>query len=36
LRTNVETGDKLMDEAQRLAGLKTERAVVEEGLRTLP
>ncbi len=35
MRTNIEIDDKLMDEAQRLTGLKTKRAVVEEGLRTL-
>ena len=32
MRTNVEIDDKLMQEAQRLTGLKTKRAVVEAGL----
>ena len=35
MRTNIEIDDKLMKEAQRLSGLKTKRAVVEEGLKTL-
>ena len=35
MRTNIAIDDKLMQEAQRLSGLKTKRAVVEEGLKTL-
>ena len=35
MRTNVEIDDDLITEAQRLTGLKTKRAVVEEGLKTL-
>ncbi len=35
MRTNIEIDDKLMKEAQRVTGLKTKRAVVEEGLKTL-
>jgi Arc/MetJ family transcription regulator len=35
MRTNVEIDDKLIEEAQRLTGIKTKRAVVEEGLKTL-
>jgi len=35
MRTNIEIDDKLMKEAQRLSGLKTKRAVVEEGLKAL-
>jgi Arc/MetJ family transcription regulator len=35
MRTNIEIDDTLMKEAQRLSGLKTKRAVVEEGLKTL-
>jgi Arc/MetJ family transcription regulator len=35
MRTNIEIDDNLMKEAQRLSGLKTKRAVVEEGLKTL-
>jgi len=35
MRTNIEIDDDLLDEALRLTGLKTKRAVVEEGLRTL-
>ena len=35
MRTNIEIDDKLMEEAQRLTGLKTKRAIVEEGLQTL-
>ena len=35
MRTNIEIDKKLIDEAQRLTGLKTKRAVVEEGLKTL-
>ena len=35
MRTNIEIDDKLIEEAQQLTGLKTKRAVVEEGLKTL-
>jgi len=35
MRTNVAIDDDLINEAQRLTGLKTKRAVVEEGLKTL-
>jgi len=35
MRTNIDIDKGLMDEAQRLTGLKTKRAVVEEGLKTL-
>ena len=35
MRTNVEIDDKLMQEALRLTGCKTKRAVIEEGLETL-
>ena len=35
MRTNIEIDDKLIEEAQRLTGIKTKRAVVEEGLKTL-
>lgn len=35
MRTNVEIDDNLIEEAQRLTGIKTKRAVVEEGLKTL-
>ena len=35
MRTNIEIDKELIDEAQRLTGLKTKRAVVEEGLKTL-
>jgi Arc/MetJ family transcription regulator len=35
MRTNVEIDDELIREAQRVTGLKTKRAVVEEGLKTL-
>jgi Arc/MetJ family transcription regulator len=35
MRTNIDIDKGLMDEAQRLSGLKTKRAVVEEGLKTL-
>lgn len=35
MRTNIEIDDNLLDEALRLTGLKTKRAVVEQGLRTL-
>jgi Arc/MetJ family transcription regulator len=35
MRTNIEIDDALMQEALRVSGLKTKRAVVEAGLRTL-
>ena len=35
MRTNVEIDDDLMREALRLTGLKTKRAAIEEGLKTL-
>ncbi|MFZ3235885.1 MAG: type II toxin-antitoxin system VapB family antitoxin [Stellaceae bacterium] len=35
MRTNIEIDDELIREALRLTGLKTKRAVVEEGLQTL-
>ncbi len=35
MRTNIEIDDKLIEEALQLTGLKTKRAVVEEGLKTL-
>lgn len=35
MRTNIEIDDELMDEALKLTGLPTKRAVVEEGLRLL-
>jgi len=35
MRTNIEIDDALMQKAMRATGLKTKRAVVEEGLRTL-
>jgi len=35
MRTNIEIDDELMKKATRSTGLKTKRAVVEEGLRTL-
>ena len=35
MRTNIEIDDRLMQEALRLSGLRTKRAVVEAGLRTL-
>jgi Arc/MetJ family transcription regulator len=35
MRTNIEIDDELMEEAQALSGLKTKRAVVEDGLRAL-
>lgn len=35
MRTNIEIDDQLMVRALRASGLKTKRAVVEEGLRTL-
>ncbi len=35
MRTNIVIDDKLMNRAMRVTGLKTKRAVVEEGLRAL-
>jgi Arc/MetJ family transcription regulator len=35
MRTNIDIDDELMEEAQRLSGLKTKRAVVEAGLQSL-
>ena len=35
MRTNIEIDDNLIQEALRVSGLKTKRAVVEAGLRTL-
>ncbi len=35
MRTNIEIDDELLAEAMAATGLKTKRAVVEEGLRTL-
>lgn len=35
MRTNIDIDDDLMAEAQKLSGLKTKKATVEEGLRTL-
>jgi Arc/MetJ family transcription regulator len=35
MRTNIVIDDKLMDEAMRLSGLPTKRAVVEEALQLL-
>jgi Arc/MetJ family transcription regulator len=35
MRTNIVLEDALVEKARRLTGLKTKRAVVEEGLRTL-
>lgn len=35
MRTNIEIDDRLLEKAQRLSGLRTKRAVVEAGLRTL-
>jgi Arc/MetJ family transcription regulator len=35
MRTNIEIDDKLMADAQRLSGLPTKKAVVEEALRLL-
>jgi len=32
MRTNIEIDDKLLNEAQRLSGLKTKRAVVDAAL----
>jgi Arc/MetJ family transcription regulator len=35
MRTNVEIDDRLIEEAQRLTGLKTKREVVDAALRML-
>jgi Arc/MetJ family transcription regulator len=35
MRTNIEIDDELMNEALKLTGLATKRAVVEEGLRLM-
>jgi Arc/MetJ family transcription regulator len=35
MRTNIDIDDRLMKQAQRLSGLKTKRAVVEEALKML-
>ena len=35
MRTNIEIDDELLQEALRVSGLKTKRAVVEAGLRML-
>lgn len=35
MRTNIVIDDELMERAMRATGLKTKRAVVEAGLRTL-
>jgi Arc/MetJ family transcription regulator len=35
MRTNIVIDDQLMSKAMEVSGLKTKRAVVEEGLRTL-
>jgi Arc/MetJ family transcription regulator len=35
MRTNVVIDDELMQEALRVTGMATKRAVIEEGLRTL-
>ena len=35
MRTNIEIDDRLMRSALRASGLKTKRAVVEEGLKLL-
>jgi Arc/MetJ family transcription regulator len=33
MRTNIDIDDELMEEAQRLSGLKTKRAVIDAALR---
>jgi Arc/MetJ family transcription regulator len=33
MRTNIDIDDNLMEEAQRLSGLKTKRAVIDAALR---
>jgi Arc/MetJ family transcription regulator len=35
VRTNIELDDELVDEAARLTGIKTKRALVREALRAL-
>ena len=35
MRTNINIDDQLMEDAQRLSGLKTKRETVETGLRLL-
>ncbi len=35
MRTNIEIDDKLMNEVLKITGLKTKKAVVELGLKTL-
>ena len=35
MRTNIDIDEKLMEEARKLSGLKTKRAVVNEALKTL-
>ena len=35
MRTNIVIDDKLMNRAMKLTGLKTKRAVVEQGLKAL-
>ena len=35
MRTNIEIDDKLMSDALKATGLKTKKAVVEQGLKTL-
>ena len=35
MRTNIVIDDRLMNRAMKVTGLKTKRAVVEEGLRAL-
>jgi Arc/MetJ family transcription regulator len=35
VRTNIDIDSDVLEEAQRLTGLKTKRAVVHEGLQTL-
>jgi Arc/MetJ family transcription regulator len=35
MRTNIEIDDRLMQDALRVSGARTKRAVVEEGLRLL-
>lgn len=35
MRTNIDLNDTLVKQAQKLSGLKTKKAVVEEGLRIL-
>jgi Arc/MetJ family transcription regulator len=35
MRTNIDIDNEVLEEAQRLSGLKTKRAVIHESLRTL-